>query len=75
MRRVPVLKRLRYYLGQMPPENPAPNKKLNAVSKAAMEGVTKELGEAGLEGAIEAAQESILVNHLQALRRRVLLRS
>lgn len=33
-KRGPILKRLRYYLGQMPPENLRPHKKLNAATRA-----------------------------------------
>lgn len=62
-RGAPVLKRLRYYLSQLPPENVVPHKKLNASSRAVLD--TKSLGEEGLGAALEDVQQHMLYKWLR----------
>jgi signal recognition particle subunit SEC65 len=66
-RRGPLLKKLRYYLAQMPPENLFPHKKLNAQTRAVLD--TRVMRE-GLTELIEDVQQRILRSHLEQLRRR-----
>lgn len=67
VRRGPALKRLRYYLSQMPPENPLPHKKLNAASRAVLD--NKSLQNDGLHSAIDKVQEGLLLSFLRQMRR------
>ena len=66
-RQGPVLKRLRYYLSQMPPENVLPHKKLNASSRAALD--PRGLRD-GLAAAIEDIQQNLLYSSLRMVKRR-----
>jgi len=65
VRRGPVLKRLRFYLSQMPPENVRPNKKLNATTRGVVE-VGKALPE-GMEAGLEEVQQRMLYSYLRSL--------
>lgn len=63
-RRGPALKRLRYYLSQMPPERPLPEKKLNTVARGALD--QRGLRE-GLAATVEEVQQGLLAAHLRSL--------
>ncbi|KAI3427354.1 hypothetical protein D9Q98_010271 [Chlorella vulgaris] len=66
-RRGPLLKKMRYYLAMLPPENIQPHKKLNASSRAVLD--TRTLRE-GLAETLEGIQQSLLYSHLLKLKRR-----
>lgn len=66
--RGPLLKRMRYYLAQLPPENVLPHKKLNASSRAVLD--TRPFRN-GMAEVIEEIQEGLLVSYLRQLRRRM----
>ena len=64
-RRGPVLKKLRHYLAQTPPENPMPHKKLNSQARAVLDTRLRD----GLTATLEDVQQRLLRSWL-AMRRR-----
>ncbi len=61
-----LLKRMRYYLSQLPPENILPHKKLNASSRAVLN--TRPFRD-GMAEAIEDIQQNLLYSYLNKRRR------
>lgn len=66
-RRGPALKKLRYYISQLPPENIFPHKKINAATRGVID--HKSLRE-GLAATIEDVQQKILASYLNMKRLR-----
>ncbi len=68
-RRGAVLKRMRYYLSQLPPENIQPHKKLNASTRAV---ISTKLSE-GLLETISDVQYKLLQSYIRMLKSRGVL--